>query len=266
MQPTALGALKARIQAGEHVVGTFLNLGSPLATEICSAAGLDWVLLDLEHGAGPEADLMAHAQATGNGSASLLVRVEAIDRPRFARALDIGAAGVMVPRVETAEEAATAISYMQYPPAGTRGVALGTRAASFGVHGFEPLGRVGSQLLGVIQIESERAVANVDAIAAVPGVDVLFVGPADLSFSMGIPGKIKDPRFIAALETVSAAAARHRKAAGFLARAADELEGLIGLGYTFLGISTDSSVLAAGMRALAAGFHQATTASAQGRQ
>jgi 4-hydroxy-2-oxoheptanedioate aldolase len=262
LERAAPGALKARIQAGEPVLGTFLNLGSPLATEIASISGLDWLLLDLEHGAGPEADLMAHAQATGNGRGSLIVRVEANDRPRFARALDIGAAGVMVPRVETAEEAATAISFMQYPPAGTRGVALGTRAAGFGVEGFAPVLRVGPQLLGVIQIESERAVTNAEAIAAVPGVDVLFVGPADLSFSMGIPGQLQDPRFVSALEQVSAAAKRQQKAAGYLLRNVDELARHIDLGYTFLGISTDSGVLASGMRALAAGFKKATTTNA----
>jgi len=262
VERAAPGALKARIQAGEPVLGTFLNLGSPLATEIASISGLDWLLLDLEHGAGPEADVMAHAQATGNGGGSLIVRVEANDRPRFARALDIGAAGVMVPRVETAEEAATAISYMQYPPAGTRGVALGTRAAGFGVEGFAPVLRVGAQLLGVIQIESERAVSNVDAIAAVQGVDVLFVGPADLSFSMGIPGQTNDPRFIEALERVGEAAKRAGKAAGYLMRAPDELGRFLGLGYTFLGISTDSGVLATGMRALATGFQQAIKATA----
>jgi 2-keto-3-deoxy-L-rhamnonate aldolase RhmA len=168
----------------------------------------------------------------------------------------------MVPRVETAEEAATAISYMQYPPAGSRGVALGTRAARFGVEGFEPLHRVGSQLLGVIQIESERAVANAEAIAAVPGVDVLFVGPADLTFSMGIPGKIQDPRFVEALTLVSAAAKRQQKAAGYLLRSVEDVAEHISLGYTFLGISTDSGVLASGIRALAAGFRKAVTTSA----
>jgi 2-keto-3-deoxy-L-rhamnonate aldolase RhmA len=168
----------------------------------------------------------------------------------------------MVPRVETADEAATAISFMQYPPAGSRGVALGTRAAGFGVEGFAPVLRVGSQLLGVIQIESERAVANVDAIAAVPGVDVLFVGPADLSFSMGIPGQTNDPRFQDALERVAAAAKRAGKASGYLMRSADELDRFVGLGYTFLGISTDSGILATGMRALATGFQQAIKASA----
>ncbi len=256
-----MATLRDRILAGEALVGTFLNLGSPISTEICSTAGLDWVLFDLEHGAGPEADLMAHAHATGNGSAALIVRVEANDRPRFARALDIGAAGVMVPRVETAEEAATAISYMRYPPAGTRGVALGTRAARFGVEGFEPIHRSADHLIGVIQIESERAVANAEAIAAVPGVDVLFVGPADLSFSMGIPGQIHDPRFIDALDKVSAAAKQHGKAAGYLLRSVDELDRHISLGYTFLGISTDSGVLATGMRALAVGFRKAITSS-----
>jgi 2-keto-3-deoxy-L-rhamnonate aldolase RhmA len=168
----------------------------------------------------------------------------------------------MVPRVETAEEAATAVSYMQYPPAGTRGVALMTRAARFGVEGYDPIHRSASQLLGVIQIENERAVANVDAIAAVPGVDVLFVGPSDLTFSMAIPGQTRDPRYLDALDKVCAAAGRHHKAAGILLRGIQELDSHISLGFTFIGLSSDSGVLAAGMRELAAGFRLAAKSSA----
>jgi 2-keto-3-deoxy-L-rhamnonate aldolase RhmA len=249
--------LKDRLRAGEHVVGTFLNLGSPLSTEICSTAGLDWLLLDLEHGAGDEAQLLAHLQGAGNGDASLVVRVEQNERARFARALDLGAAGVMVPRVDTSEQAALAVSYVRYPPVGTRGVAVMTRAARFGTEGYEPIHRAADRLVVVIQIESERAVENADAIAAVDGVDVLFVGPSDLTFSMGIPGKTSDARYQDALATVSSAALDHGKAAGILLRNAQDVDRHVGLGFTFIGLSSDSGLLAASVHELVAGFRQA---------
>ncbi len=253
--------LKDRLRAGEHVLGTFLNLGSPLSTEICSTAGLDWLLLDLEHGAGAEAQLLAHLQAAGNGGGSLIVRVEQNERARFARPLDLGAVGVMVPRVDTAEQAALAVSYMRYPPAGTRGVAVMTRAARFGTAGYEPIHMAAERLVGVIQIESERAVENADEIAAIDGVDVLFVGPSDLTFSMGLPGVTSDPRFQEALVTVSSAASRHGKAAGILLRNAQDVDRHVALGFTFIGLSSDSGLLAAGVYELVAGFRQAIAAS-----
>jgi 4-hydroxy-2-oxoheptanedioate aldolase len=249
-------SLKDRLQAGDSVVGIFLNLGSPVSTEICSTAGFDWLLLDLEHGAGAEAELLAHVQAAGNGGASLVVRVEQNERARLARALDMGAVGIMVPRIETPDEAALAVSYMRYPPSGNRGVALGTRAARFGTEGYGPIHTSADRLLGVVQIESERAVENADKIAAIDGVDVLFVGPSDLTFSMGIPGQVSDGRYLAAVATVSSAARQHEKTAGILLRSAQEVDRYASLGFTFIGLSSDSGMLATGAHQIVASFRE----------
>ena len=122
----------------------------------------------------------------------------------------------MVPRLDTADQVREAVGYLRYPPAGGRGVALRTRGAGLGSRGHGQVGEVNERTLGIIQIESATAVAEVDHIAAIDGVDVLFVGPTDLSHSLGVPGQFADPTYLAALDTVVAACARHGKSAGIL--------------------------------------------------
>jgi len=227
---------RERLAAGESLVGAFLNLGSPVAADACSRAGFDWLLVDLEHGAGTEAELIPTLQAIG-GRCTALVRVEANERPRFARALDAGADGVMVPRVDTAEEAVEAVRRMRYPPRGTRGVAHMNRAKGWG------LGPEDGDALCVIQIESRSAVDQAVAIAAADGVDVLFVGPSDLGAALGtteLP-----------LESVIEAAGAHGKAAGILGRTREDGERYIEQGFRFVGIGSDSLFLAQGARAAA---------------
>jgi 2-keto-3-deoxy-L-rhamnonate aldolase RhmA len=245
--------LRARLADGEAVVGTFLSLGSPVAAEICALAGFDWVLVDLEHGSGSEAEMLPQLQAVARTGAAGLVRVEANERPRFARALDSGAEGIMVPRVETAEEARLAASYLRYPPEGVRGVASMHRGSEFGrVRGPEALETLNERVLGVIQVESETSVANAGEIAAVDGVDVLFVGPSDLSHSMGIFGQTDDPRFQEALDRVVDAATGAGKASGILARNEEELDRYRDRGFRFLGIGSDSAFLSVAARAAGA--------------
>ena len=227
---------RERLAAGERLLGTFLNLGSPLAAEACARAGFDWLVFDLEHGAGTERELIPTIQAIAGRSAAL-VRVEENDRPRFARALDGGADGVMVPRVDSAEEAAQAIACMRYPPRGVRGVAYMNRAAGWGY----PRGDVDA--LGVVQIESGAAVDDCGAIAAVDGVDVLFVGPNDLSAALqtdDLP-----------LAKVVEAADANGKTAGILARSREDAEHYVEQGFRFVGIGSDSLFLVQGARAAA---------------
>ena len=224
---------RARLEAGETLVGTFLNLGSPLAAEICARSGFDWLLVDLEHGAGTEGELVPTLQAIGR-RCTALVRVEANERPRFARALDAGADGVMVPRVYSAAEAEQAVRCMRYSPRGIRGVAYMNRAAGWAT-GSEEV-----DALCVIQIETREAVAEADAIAAVDGVDVLFVGPNDLRAALGsdeLP-----------LEAVMDAARAHGKSAGILARSREDADRYAAQGFRFVGIGSDSLFLAEGAR------------------
>ena len=194
MSPLNYGALAAAVRAGTPTLGTFIGSASPVAAEVCAAAGVDWVLLDLEHGAGGEEQVRDVVPAAGSYGVPTVVRVESGARIRMGRVLDSGAAGIMLPRMNTADEVAEAVRHLRYPPAGDRGVATYNRACRFGL---DPgaLDRADSEVLGVIQIESAAAVGNAEAIAALDGVDVLFVGPRDLSHDLGVPGDLTAPAF-----------------------------------------------------------------------
>jgi 4-hydroxy-2-oxoheptanedioate aldolase len=210
--------LHARLAAGETLYGAFAGLGSPVATEIMARSGFDWLIIDLEHGAGTEADLLASLHAMGATPAAALVRPQSGERLRIGRALDLGAHGIMVPRVDLPEQAREAISFMRYPPDGTRGLALSTRGAGLGEQGHTQIQAVNRRILGIIQIESRSAVDHSAEIAAIDGVDVLFVGPTDLSHSLGIPGRFDDPVYLDALRQVATTAEAAGKVAGILLR------------------------------------------------
>ena len=244
--------LRARILAGETLFGTFLGLGSPTATELCARAGFDWVIIDLEHGAGSESDLLANLHAVGSTPTTALVRPRSGDRLRIGRVLDLGAHGIMIPRVDLPGQAADAISFMRYPPDGTRGLALSTRGAGLFGLGHGDVGAINQQVVGIIQVESPSAVEHATEIAAIDGVDVLFVGPTDLSHSMGIPGRFDDTRYLSALERVVAAAERAGKATGILLRDTNALRQHLDLGFRFVGVGSDGAFIADGARAIMA--------------
>jgi 2-dehydro-3-deoxyglucarate aldolase/4-hydroxy-2-oxoheptanedioate aldolase len=256
VSPLNHGALAAAVRSGTPTLGTFIGMASPLAAEVCAAAGADWLLLDFEHGGGGEDQIRDVVPAAGSYGVPTVVRVESAARIRMGRVLDSGAAGIMLPRLDTAEEAAAAIRHLRYPPAGDRGVATYNRACRFGL---DPgaLDRANDQVLGVVQIESAAAVGQADQIAGLDGVDVLFVGPRDLSHDLGVPGDITAPQFTDAIEHVKAASRRHGKGCGLLvndgAAAARRLE----QGWSFVAIGSDSTLLAA---AVSAEFGRARTA------
>jgi 4-hydroxy-2-oxoheptanedioate aldolase len=247
---TRSAPLRPRILAGETLFGTFLNLGSIQAAEVCARAGLDWVLVDLEHGAGTEADLLPQLAAiAGAGSgATALVRVEEGTRLRIGRALDLGAEGVMVPQVSSAAAATDIAAWLRFPPAGRRGVALFTRGLAYGAGGHDSVDARNTEVVGIVQIESREGVAAAADIAAIEGIDVLFVGPADLSHALGIRGQLDHPDFEAAVRTVADAARTHGKAAGIMLWKAEEAARYVALGYTFFSLSTDGALLNAAIR------------------
>lgn len=242
-QGVPAGSLRERALAREILIGTFLNLGSPLAAEACALAGYDWLLVDLEHGGGGEESLLGQLLAADAHDIPVLVRVETPARIRTGKVLDLGAAGVMFPRIDTASEAEEAVRHLRYPPVGDRGVATYNRSCGFGQHP-EALATTGAGLLGVVQMESVHALEEVEEIAAIPGVDVLFVGPRDLSHALGMPGRFDDPAFLSALARVSAVAASAGVAAGILAGDPRAVSRYIDLGYSFVALGSDSSMLA----------------------
>lgn len=249
------GRLRRRIAAGEPTLGTFIGTASSVVGEVCAAAGMDWLLLDLEHGAGGEDQVRALVPAAAAYGVPTIVRVESAARIRIGRALDLGAAGVMLPRLDSADDVAAALRHLRYPPQGDRGVATYNRACRFGLDPAA-LDRSADEILGVVQIESVAAVREVDKIAELPGADVLFVGPRDLSHDLGVPGDFKAPSYIAALDKVRSAARTHGKACGLLTNDGATAAARLAEGWTFVAIGSDSTLLAA---AVASHLAQART-------
>jgi 2-dehydro-3-deoxyglucarate aldolase/4-hydroxy-2-oxoheptanedioate aldolase len=229
--------------AGEATLGVFVGSASPVTGEVCAAAGVDWVLLDLEHGAGGEEQVRTLIPAAAAYGVPTLVRVESAARIRIGRVLDLGAAGVMLPRIDSAAEAAEALTHLRYPPAGDRGVATYNRACRFGLDPAA-LDRADGEILGVVQIESAAAVARASEIASLDGADVLFVGPRDLSHDLGVPGDVTAPSFTAALDQVRRAASEHGKACGLLVADGAAAAVRLAEGWTFVAIGSDATLLA----------------------
>ncbi|MBX3031410.1 MAG: hypothetical protein KF809_14785 [Chloroflexi bacterium] len=252
--PAATRTFRQRVLAGETLFGTFSNIGALAAAEIVARAGLDWVLIDLEHGAGTEANLVPQLAAVSAAGATALVRVEQGTRLRIGRVLDLGAEGVMVPQVADAAAAQEVAAWLRYPPAGRRGVALFTRGLDYGTGGHTAVDVRNEQVTGIVQIESGEAAEASDIIAAIDGVDVLFVGPADLTHAMGIRGDITHPDYQRAIERVATAARAHGKAAGVMLWSPADVTRYADLGYTIFSLSTDGGLLNSAVRsALQAG-------------
>jgi 4-hydroxy-2-oxoheptanedioate aldolase len=243
-----LESFRTRVLAREFLAGCWANLGSSITAEMAGVAGFDWVLLDHEHGPGSDVTILHQLQALAATPAAALVRIAANDPARFKRVLDAGAHGVMIPYVGTAAEAQAAVSAMRYPPRGIRGVAKLTRATAFGAGFDEYFAHAHERLLTLPQIETPEGVANAHAIAAIDGVDVLFVGPMDLTTSLGIPGDYEHPRSIEALKQVAAAARGAGKAAGILLQNPAHVAMCREFGFTFIALGSDGSAVANGLR------------------
>lgn len=240
--------------ATEVLAGTFLNLGSPVAIEIAAATGFDWLLIDLEHGNGSLADLRSMLLACRGSQAAPIIRLRSVDPDSVKFVMDSGAAGVMFPFVNSVDEARRAVNCMKYPPAGARGVAGIIRATDYGQNWASYFAEANAQSLVVVQIETAAAVEAAEEIAAVEGVDVLFVGPLDLSVSLGCPGDFTQPHFIAALRRVLAAGAKHKKTVGILSRP-QLVDQHREMGFRFLALGSDSGSLISGLQQSLSAIH-----------
>lgn len=193
-------ALKRKLLAGKKAIGCWSMIGNPVVTEILGLAGFDFLLLDQEHGLGDPSSLVGQLQAINTTPATSVVRIPWNDHVYIKRVLDAGVEGIMVPSVENAEEARAAVAACLYPPRGRRGAASSSARASG--YGTAPdyLKTCADDLLVIVQIESANAVANIDAICAVEGVDLVFIGPHDLSGTVGQLGNLKHPEVARLIE------------------------------------------------------------------
>ncbi|HEU0119581.1 MAG TPA: aldolase/citrate lyase family protein [Bryobacteraceae bacterium] len=238
--------LKERLRGGALLAGSWLNSGSAVAAEIAAQADLDWLLIDREHGAGSEADVAMQLLAVEAGGSAAVVRAAGIDAAELKRILDLGPAGVMIPTVDTEAQAREVVRFTRIAPLGERQTATSTRAVRYGRDYARYLRENNGELLAVVQIESRTAVANAGAIAAVEGVDVLFVGPTDLGMSMGVDPNEGTASFREALAEVVAAAHRAGKWAGILARNEEQAREFWKMGFQMIAMGSDRGILAAG--------------------
>jgi len=224
--------------------------------------GLDWLLIDLEHGTSDESDLLPLLLAAGATDTTPLVRVESGERIRVGRALDMGASGVMIPQVHSAEQARRVAAWMRTQPAGDRGIALFTRGMDYGRIGHAGVAGRHEDLLAVVQIESRAALDEAEQIARVDGIDVLFVGPTDLTHALGIPGQIGHATYQEAIRRVSEAVRSAGKAAGVLVWNPEDVGRYRAMGFSFFAISSEASILDRALRTeLDSARHAAAAAS-----
>ncbi len=243
--------LKARLGRGELLAGTIVSLPCPETAEILSRCGFDWLFVDMEHGAIGFTALQRVLQAAGRET-PCLVRPPGREEAWIKKSLDSGAAGVIVPRVNSAAEAEEAVRLAKYPPRGCRSVGI-SRAHGYGADFAGYLARANDEILVVPQIEDIDAVGRIEEIVRVPGIDALFIGPYDLSASMGRIGRVHDPEVHRAMERVQGCAREAGIALGIFAADADTARSWVEKGYRLVAVGMDAIFLAAAAgRALAA--------------
>ena len=208
-------AFRDRLLRGDRLVGTLLSLPSPELAEIASSAGFDWLFLDMEHGALGPGDVLRLVQAA-RGPCACLVRIPENREMWIKKALDTGAAGIIVPHVNVAADAALAVRWSKYPPEGERSVGF-SRANLYGARFQENVETANRETAVVAQVEHIDGVRAIEAILGVPGVDAIFIGPYDLSASMGKPGRIQDPDVRDAIRSVASACAAKKVPVGIFA-------------------------------------------------
>jgi 2-dehydro-3-deoxyglucarate aldolase/4-hydroxy-2-oxoheptanedioate aldolase len=245
-------AIKSDVLGGKAVAGAMVfEFFSPGMSAILANAGCRFVVYDMEHtGLGYETLKWLFAGCRGL-PIEPMVRVPRGEYTWLARALDLGARGVMIPMVESAEHARSIIEACRYPPAGRRGAAFGFAQCDYlGGDVSEKIRRYHERTLVIAQIETERGLEQVEQIAAVDGIDVLWVGHFDLSNFMGIPAQFDHPAFDAAMRTVADTARRHGKAAGFMATDAGWIARARSMGYTMIAGGTDTGLLEQALRGM----------------
>lgn len=251
--PAPLNQFLRRLRAREQMIGVFATLGSPTLTEQLAGTGFDWILLDTEHSPNELPDLVAQLQALAAFDVHALVRPAWSDPVLIKRVLDVGAQSLLVPYIESAGAAADAVRATRYPPAGIRGVSGGSRAARYG-RDAEYLRTADDQICVLVQIETVRGLRELEAIAAVPGVDGIFIGPNDLAASMGHLGDATHPDVIAAVDDAFARLEGIGAATGYLTGNPAEARRVAAKGVHVMGVATDTSIVNVGAAATLAGL------------
>ena len=244
---------KRALQLGQHQKGLWTTLASSYSTEVLAGAGFDWLLLDMEHSPNEMDTILQQLQTVAAYPVHAIVRPIWNDPLAIKRLLDIGVQTLLIPYVQNRDEAEKAVQATRYPPLGIRGVSALTRATRFA--------RVSNYMTGcqeeiclLVQVETQSALDEIEAIASVDGIDGIFIGPADLSASLGFPGQLKHPKVLAAIEDAIKRIRSCGKAAGILTGDKALARHFIELGTLFTAVGVDAGLLARAADELAADF------------
>jgi 2-dehydro-3-deoxyglucarate aldolase/4-hydroxy-2-oxoheptanedioate aldolase len=249
--------VKRLLREGKKTAGAWAQLASPLTAEILAEAGFDWLIIDLEHGPGDVLTLVSQLQAMKGTGACALVRAPWNDFVAIKRILDTGVHGLLIPYVNTREEAEAAVRACKYPLEGIRGVAGSPRAQGYGQRVADYLRRANDEILIITAVETPTAVANLDEILTVDGLDGIFIGPMDLATSMGHLGDPKHPAVRQAIATIEAKTLAAGKVLGTISGSWEQAQGLYERGYQLVMLMADGASLAKLAAATAADFRAA---------
>ncbi len=246
-------SFKQAIANGQRQVGLWSGLASPISAEIIAGAGFDWIVIDGEHGPNDISTLLAQLQAMRGGTAEPVFRVPWNDMVIIKRAMDVGARTLLIPFVQNAEEARLAVAATRYPPLGVRGVSVAPRANDYGrISNYHHNAHLDTCVL--VQIETRAALGEIEGVAAIDGVDGIFIGPSDLAADFGHLGNPKQAEVQAALKDAAKRIRAAGKAAGILTGNLDDVEPLFEMGYNFVAVGSDVGLLARTAEQVAARF------------
>lgn len=234
--------MKRDLAAGKCVIGATLTMSSPTVAELLSRVGFDWLWLEMEHSAMSEESVHAMLQATNGADVTTIVRVPWNDKTMIKRVADTGPDGIILPLVNTKEEAEAAVKAMKYPPLGERGAGLG-RAQCYGLTMGEYLGSANDEVMTLLMIEHIDAVKNIEEILQVKGVDGVIIGALDLSGSMGMLGNTGHPDVEAAIQKVLAAAKAAKIPCGIIALDPDQANKRMQEGFQIITLALDVLLL-----------------------
>jgi 2-dehydro-3-deoxyglucarate aldolase/4-hydroxy-2-oxoheptanedioate aldolase len=236
-----MDSFKQRLKNKELLIGTIITLPSPEVAEILAGLSFDWLWVDMEHAPFSIRDVQRIVRAA-DGRCPCVVRTPSADEVWMKRALDTGAVGVIIPHVSTPEEARNIVRYCKYPPDGTRSVGV-ARAHGYGLSAKEYMDRANQDVLVILQIEDVEGVRNAESIAGVDGADAIFIGPYDLSGSMGKLGEVDDPDVKRNIEKVRVACTDAGMPVGIFGMDVDSATTYINDGFTLIALGMDTAFL-----------------------
>ncbi len=234
--------LRPKLAANEPSFGLWVTMSDPSVVEIAVEIGVDWLVIDLEHGSLSLQDVVNHLRAAKGFDVAVLARVPTLEQEKIKRVLDLGVHGILIPNVRTAEDVENVLRHCKYPPEGIRGVG-GDRTIGWGIGVPEYLSRANAEILAIPIIETREATENIESILAVQGIDAIFFGPADLSASLGHLGSWFGGDCEERIEAVRSAAAERSISSGIVARGGAEARLKIASGFRMIGLGSDAALL-----------------------